>query len=465
MLLSKEKIYLALNTALSTGADFAEVFVERSLYKTIKMIQRGQSTNIDNITDSVISGIGIRAYCGLKSSYSSTSDLSYDGIRRCARSVASSISDANRSVMDFELKERINPNIHSIKIVPSGIRNIVKIDLLKSALSTASSRSDNITQVMGTYLDVDRSILVANSEGLLTNDRQIRVRMAVNAVASLNGESQTGTCSPGRSMGLEMFDVFTPESIGSEAARSALVKISAPYCKSGVYPVAIENGFGGVIFHESTGHSLEASAVAYNNSEFAGKIGQKIANSKVTAIDDGTIPNAWGSVNIDDEGTPTQRKVLIENGVLKRYMVDRFNGRRMNMPSSGSSRRQDFSFCPTSRMTNTFIAAGDDEDEDIISSIEKGIYARKMGGGSVNPMTGAFNFAVDEAYMIENGKITYPVRGCSLIGKGSEVIQNIDMVGKHLLTGQGMCGSSSGSIPTDVGQPLIRVSQITVGGR
>ena len=465
MLLSKEKIYLALNTALSTGADFAEVFVEKSLNKSISMIANGSSLNIDSIVDRTISGIGIRAYKGLKSAHSSTSDFSDEGIKRCAQSVAYSISDSSRLVMDFELKERINRNIHKIEIVPSSVRNTVKVDLLKNAISVAINKDSKINQVMGTYLDVDRNILVANSEGLLTTDRQIRVRMVINAVASDNGECQTGTCSPGRSMGLELFNTITPSSIGSEAARSALVKISAPYCKAGVYPVAIENGFGGVIFHESTGHSLEASAVAYSNSEFTGKLGEKIANEKVTAIDDGTIPNAWGSVNIDDEGTPTQRNVLIENGVLKHYMVDRFNGRRMNMPSSGSARRQDFSYCPTSRMTNTFIAPGNDEDEDIISSIDYGIYARKMGGGSVNPLTGAFNFAVDEAYMIENGKINYPVRGCSLIGKGSEVIQNIDMVGKHLLTGQGMCGSSSGSIPTDVGQPLIRVSSITVGGR
>lgn len=465
MLLSKDKIYLALNTALSTGADFAEVFVERTLNKTISMISRGSSSNIDSIVDRTISGIGIRAYKDLRSAYSSTSDFSIDGIKRCAESVASSISDSSRLVSDFYLTERVNTNIHKINVVPSSVRNVFKVDLLKSALATATNRDSKITQVMGTYLDVDRNILVANSEGLLTTDRQIRVRMSVNAVASDNGECQTGSCSPGRSMGLELFDSITPSDIGNEAARSALVKLSAPYCKAGVFPVAIENGFGGVIFHESTGHSLEASSVAYSNSEFTGKIGEKIANEKVTAIDDGTIANAWGSVNIDDEGTPTERNVLIENGILKRYMVDRFNGRRMNMPSSGSARRQDFSFCPTSRMTNTFIAAGNDEDEDIISSIEYGIYARKMGGGSVNPMTGAFNFAVDEAYMIEKGKITYPVRGCSLIGKGSEVIQNIDMVGKHLLTGQGMCGSSSGSIPTDVGQPLIRVKSITVGGR
>ena len=241
--------------------------------------------------------------------------------------------------------------------------------------------------------------------------------------------------------------------------------VNAGYCPAGVMPVAIDNGFGGVIFHEACGHSLEASSVAYGRSQFAGKLGEKIANEKVTAIDDGTIPNAWGSINIDDEGTPAQKNVLIEKGVLKSYMVDKFNGRRMGMASTGNSRRQSYSYTPTSRMTNTYIAPGEDKNEDIIASIEYGLYAKEMGGGSVNPVTGEFNFAVNEGYIVRNGKICEPVRGASLVGKGSEIIQNIDMVGTELAMGQGMCGSSSGSVPTNVGQPMIRVSKITVGGR
>ena len=230
-------------------------------------------------------------------------------------------------------------------------------------------------------------------------------------------------------------------------------------------PVAIENGFGGVIFHEACGHSLEASCVALGQSVFGGKLGEQIANTKVTAIDDATIPNGWGSINIDDEGTPGEKTVLIENGILKSYMVDKLNGRRMGMASTGNSRRQSYAYEPTSRMTNTYIAAGEDDDKDIIASMELGLYAKKMGGGSVNPLTGQFNFAVAEGYIVRNGKICEPVRGASLIGKGSEVLMNIDMVGKNVDRGQGMCGASSGSIPTDVGQPLIRVSSITVGGR
>ena len=205
--------------------------------------------------------------------------------------------------------------------------------------------------------------------------------------------------------------------------------------------------------------------MAYGRSQFAGKLGELIANPKVTAIDDGTIPNAWGSINIDDEGTPAQKNVLIEKGVLKSYMIDKFNGRRMGMESTGSSRRQSYSYAPTSRMTNTYIAPGEDKNEDIIRSIEYGLYAKSMGGGSVNPVTGEFNFSVSEGYLIRDGKICEPVRGASLVGKGTEILHNIDMVGADLDMGQGLCGASSGSVATNVGQPLIRVSSITVGGR
>ena len=266
-------------------------------------------------------------------------------------------------------------------------------------------------------------------------------------------------------MGLEMFDSIAPREVGVHAAKQALVNLGAGYCKAGVMTVAIENGFGGVIFHEACGHSLEATQVGVGMSEMCGKLGQKIANEKITAIDDGTIVGAWGSTNIDDEGNPTQRNVLIENGVLKGYMVDRLGSRRMGMPMTGNSRRQSYAYEPTSRMTNTFIDNGPDKNEDIIASIDYGLYAKSMGGGSVNPLTGDFNFTVNEGYIVRNGKICEAVRGASLIGKGAEILQDIDMVGQNLATGQGMCGSSSGSVPTDVGQPLIRVSSITVGGR
>jgi len=459
-MISREICRKVLQKAVSTGGDYAEIFAENTIKYNVAMI----ASKVDAVNDVVIAGAAVRVYKGMRSVMASTVDTSEAGLLRCAEQAAEALGQGTAGI-DIVLKERIFGDIHPIRIVPSSVENREKVAILKEGYFAAKDYSDAITQVTGNLLDVDHNILIANTEGLYTQDRQIRTRISISAVAEVNGETQTGSCNPGRRMGLEMFETVDPKTVGIHAAKQAVTMAGAGYCPAGVMPVAIDNGFGGVIFHEACGHSLEASSVAYGRSQFVGKLGQKIANEKVTAIDDGTIPNAWGSINIDDEGTPARKNVLIENGVLKSYMVDKFNGRRMGMASTGNARRESYAYTPTSRMTNTYIAPGTDKNEDIVASIEYGLYAKEMGGGSVNPVTGEFNFAVNEGYMIRNGKICEPVRGASLVGKGSEIIQNIDMVGTQLEMGQGMCGSSSGSVPTNVGQPMIRVSSITVGGR
>ena len=449
-----------LQVAVSTGADYAEIFAENSVNHSISMI----ANQVDNIKNTVIAGAAVRVYKGLRSVMATTIDTSETGLIRCAEKAADALGQGTAQI-DIVLRERLFGDIHPIVTCPSSVGNKEKIEILKAGYFAAKDHDSCITQVSGGLADVDHNILIANTDGVYAQDRQIRTRLAISAVADKGMGTQTGSCSPGRRMGLEMFDTIDPKNVGIKAAKQAAVMAGAGYCPAGVMPVAIENGFGGVIFHEACGHGLEASSVAYGQSVFAGKLGQQIANPKVTAIDDGTIPNAWGSINIDDEGTPAQKNVLIENGILKSYMIDKFNGRRMGMASTGSGRRQSYAYCPTSRMTNTYIAAGEDKNEDIIGSIEYGLYAASMGGGSVNPTTGEFNFAVNEGYIIRNGEICEPVRGASLVGKGSDCIMNIDMVGTDMEQAQGMCGSSSGSVPTNVGQPLIRVSSITVGGR
>ncbi len=459
-MISREICCRVLQKALSTGGDYAELFAENTVNHSIHMI----SDAVDAIRDTVIAGAAVRVYKGLRSVMASTVDTSEAGLLACAEKAAGALGEGS-APMDIVLKERLFGDIHPVKIVPTSVANREKVAILKEGYFAAREYDSCISQVSGMLAEVDHRIQIANSEGLLAQDRQIRTRIAVEAVAEKDGQTQTGGSRPGRRMGLEMFETILPKEVGMEAARQAVTMVNAGYCPAGVMPVAIENGFGGVIFHEACGHSLEASSVAYGRSQFAGKLGQQIASPKVTAIDDGTIPNAWGSINIDDEGTPARKNVLIENGILKSYMVDKFNGRRMGMASTGNARRQSYAFTPTSRMTNTYIAPGEDKNEDIIASMEYGLYAKDMGGGSVNPVTGEFNFSVNEGYMVRNGVICEPVRGACLVGKGSEIIQNIDMVGTQLDMGQGMCGSSSGSVPTNVGQPLIRVSGITVGGR
>ena len=461
-MISKNLLEDVLGVAMSTGADFAEVYAEKTRNNGIRFLDG----KIDTVSDEMVSGVGIRAFIGTRTAYATTTDISRAGLIRCARAVADAIGEGKEAI-SINLTERIFPNIHPVKILPGSTPIKTRTDILKEACFAAQARDEKIKQVMGNLASVDHTILVANSEGLYTTDRHVRTRIAVNAVAvSADGsDNQSGFYAPGRGMGLEMFDFINPAEVGITAADEALVSLRADYCPAGQMTVAIENGFGGVIFHEACGHSLEATSVGTGTSQMAGKLGQKIANEKVTAIDDGTIPGAWGSVNIDDEGNPTQKNVLIENGVLKSYMIDRLGSRRMGMAMTGNSRRQGFMYEPTSRMTNTYIANGPDKNEDIIASIEYGLYAKKMGGGSVNPLTGEFNFGVSEGYIVRNGKICEPVRGASLVGTGSQILMDIDMVGQNMATGQGMCGSSSGSVPTDVGQPLIRISKITVGGR
>jgi TldD protein len=306
--------------------------------------------------------------------------------------------------------------------------------------------------------------LVVNNEGVYQDDVRTYTRYVAMAVAQANGVMQQAYEGPGRFKGFELFEEIDAVAIAEEVAVSAIDLLSAQDMESQVMPVVLHNGFGGVIFHEACGHPLEATSVAKGLSPFSGKIGQKIGSDLVTAYDDGDVDGAWGRLSFDDEGKPTQKNLLIENGVLKSYLIDYRNARKMKMEPTGSGRRQSYKFAPTSRMNSTYIAPGTDTVEAIIADTKYGLFAKKMGGGTVNPSTGEFNFAVQEGYMIENGVLTKPVRGAMLIGQGKDVLFKIDKVANNLEFGQGMCGSISGSIPVDVGQPTIRVSSMTVGG-
>ncbi len=460
-MLSKIIASEVLAKCLVTGGDFAEIYEDDSINNSISLIDG----KVENAIGGRSYGIGIRIFKGFKSVYAYTNNNSRESLLETAYRAALALGEVKEKEGNIILNEKKITTIHPIIYYPKDVLYDKKITVLKSAYGGAKNYNSEISQVVASYVDKEQNVLIANTEGLYVQDKRIRTRLGVSAVASKGNENQTGFEGPGRHMGIEMFDTIDPEATGIEAARIAYTMLHAKNCPAGNMTVAIDNGFGGVIFHEACGHALEATAVAKGNSVFAGKLGQQIASTKVTAIDDGTIPNAWGSLNIDDEGNKTQKNVLIENGILKGYMIDKLNARRMNMEPTGSSRRQSYSYQPTSRMTNTYIAAGTDKPEDIIKSIDDGLYAKKLGGGSVNPVTGEFNFAVQEGYLVKNGVIQEPVRGASLIGKGSDVLMNIDMVGDNLELAQGMCGSSSGSIPTNVGQPMIRVKKITVGGR
>jgi len=451
----------ALAAALRTGGDFAELFCEDRRSGAMGLVDG----HVESASTVRRHGAGIRVYRGLNSVYVHTNDTSLSGLMAVARKAADAVS-GDAAIGDIHLIQSVTGNLHPVRQMPMDVAGARKAKLLREMDLAARSESPEIHQVRANLIYWDSDVLIANSEGLYTGDRRVYTRMACSAVAEGGGESQSGSASPGAMMGFELFEgrVDVAEQ-AKKAARQAVTMLHAEPCPAGVMPVVIDGGFGGVIFHEACGHSLEAQAVAFDNSEFAGKLGQRIASPIVTAVDDGTIPGEWGSLNIDDEGTPTTRLTLIKDGVLINYMVDRLNGRRMNMPMTGSSRRQDYTFAPTSRMRNTYIAAGSDDEGEIIATCGDGLYAKSMGGGSVNPVTGEFNFAVAEGYLIKDGKVDRPVRGATLIGKGAQVLQRIDRVGSNMWMAQGMCGASSGSIPTNVGQPMIRVTEMTVGGR
>ncbi len=459
-MLKRSSVENIITAALETGADFAELYAERTEQGSIGMV----NGRVETAQSGLSCGAGVRLFFGTQAIYGYANDMSEKNLiqiaRGCAEAMKSSVQHSRKN-----WRETVRPCINPIRILPKNTAKSQKAEYLRLAAEAAKAYSPSITQTRTGFLEVSKHVLVANSEGIWGEEDRVRTRFTVEAVASSASEKQSGHFGPGGSEGMELFERINVEETAREAARIAVTMLGAKPCPAGKFPVVIDNGFGGVIFHEACGHGLEATAVARNASVFAGRLGQQIASPLVTAIDDGTIPNAWGSSAMDDEGTPTARNVLIENGVLKSYLVDRLNGRKMGAAITGSSRRQDYRFAPTSRMTNTYIAPGKSTPEEIIAATEYGLYARQMGGGSVDPATGSFNFAVLEGYMIRNGKIAEPVRGATLIGKGPEVLWDIDMVGNNLERAQGMCGSKSGSIPTDVGQPMLRVSRMTVGGR
>jgi len=461
-MLNKALIEDVLNAALTTGGDFSEVFVEDRFTNRMSL----QSSKLEKSLSGRDFGVGIRVFKGLNSVYAYTNDFSKEGLLQAANAASQAIQSTpgEHNIVLPLVKQTVN-TIHPIHLMPNSVEKTRKLQVLRKADQIVRDYHSSISQAIIGFLEEEQHVLIANSEGTYVEDTRVRSRLVVNAIASNEHDMQTGFYGPGRYQGFEFIEELDLEHYAKEASRIAVTMLHADPAPSGKFPVVIDNEFGGVIFHEACGHGLEAAAVAKNNSVFANKVGEKVASDLVTYIDDGTITNEWGSINIDDEGEKARKNVLIENGILKGYLIDKFNARRMNAESTGSGRRESYKFVPTSRMTNTYIAPGESTPEEIIANTEFGIYAKYMGGGSVNPATGDYNFAVNEAYLVKDGKIDKPIRGATLIGNGAKTIQKVDMVGNNLGHGAGMCGASSGSIPVNVGQPMLRVSEITVGGK
>lgn len=459
-MLNKSVIEDVFHEALSNGGDFAEIFAEDNCSTEIATIggsiQKGMSGRDY--------GAGIRIFDGLNSVYAYTNDLSKDNLIKIARKASKAINKDKKDIIaDFD--NRVTPTIHRYSILPGGVNLSKKVELMKEATDAAKDYNEEISQVKVNYLDQEQNVLIANTEGVFVEDKRVRTRMLIIATAEGGGQMETGYVGPGALMGLEFYDTIDIKEYAREAARIAKTMLHADYSPAGVMPVVIDNGFGGLMFHEACGHSFEASSVSKGISVFSNKLGQKIASDVVTLVDDGSITNSWGSLGVDDEGKKTQKNVLIENGILKSYLIDKLNGRRMGAESTASGRRQNYRFAPTSRMTNTYVDNGKSTKEEIIANTEYGLFAKYLNAGSVSPATGDFNFSLSEAYLIENGKITRPVKGATLIGNGSKILQDVDMVGNNLAIGQGYCFAASGAIFIGAGQPTVRVKSMTVGGR
>ncbi|MBR4783940.1 MAG: TldD/PmbA family protein [Fibrobacter sp.] len=452
----------------SAGADFVEIFEEETRSSSLGLKDR----QIDTATAGTEYGIGVRLLYGTEVLYGFTSDDSEEALVKLVKTLAfgriagmNAPGTAGAKSFEFAPEKRVcdyNPAAYQD---PRVLGQAIKQDFLFRADKAARALSPKIAQVGASVTDSCSTITLMNSDGLHLEMSRGRLRVNVNVTATDGSERLTTHESPGALGGYELIQNYSPEALATECGERVLRMLDAGYIAGGQMPVVMGNGFGGVIFHEACGHPLETESVRRKASPFCGKIGEAIGQPCLTAIDDGTIEGMWGSLKYDDEGTPAQRTVLIENGILKTYMSDRVGAAEVGIGLTGSARRENYKYAPVSRMRNTFIAPGKDSLESMIASVDNGLYAARMAGGSVNPATGEFNFAVGEGYVIRNGKICELVRGATLIGKGHEIMPRISMVGSDWDVAAGVCGASSGHVPVTVGQPSIKVDQILVGGR
>ena len=451
-----------LTAGLARGADFAEVFVEDRRSSSALLDDR----KVEELTSGRDRGAGIRVVSGTTTGFAHTSDLSEAGLVAAAEAAAAASRAGGGGVRTVSLERTVTPAPVEVRIPPGDVAKGRKVELLLAADEAARGAGRSITQVSARYGDTHRTILVANSDGVLAGDDQVRTLFSVSCVASGDAGMQTGRESIGRTVGFELFDEFDVGDLASRAAGRAITKLAARPAPSGEMTVVIGPGGGGVMFHEACGHGLEADLVAKGASVFAGRVGEQVASPLVTLVDDGTMGGEWGCFAVDDEGRPAQRNVLIRDGVLEDYMWDGLRARAEGRASSGNGRRQSYQHLPMVRMTNTYLIGGATDPEAILADTGSGVYVAHLGGGQVNTANGDFVFGMTEAYLIEDGRITEPLREGNLIGNGPAVLQAIDAVGDDFAMGSpGTCGKDGQGVPVGDGVPTLRVvSGLTIGG-
>lgn len=451
--------------ALARGGEFAEVYVQR---------KRGLGLELDDgeirsSSSAFVHGVGIRVIKGAQVAYAHSDDLSEEALLACADAAGRIGTGTDEGVVIAKpLQKRARAKHADPKAPPSDLEVRQRLAILERAYAAARAERDDLQKVSGGWADTDEEVLIANSEGLLVQDRRALCRLSLRVVLpDEGGQRRVGSHGGGSRSGVGYYEeVLTPEDIAKEAVRMAVAQLGARPAPTGEQVVVLGPGSSGVLLHEAVGHGLEADFIRKKTSLFAGRVGEKVGSELVTVVDDGTLPERRGSLNVDDEGTPTQRNVLIEKGVLKGFMSDRLNARLLELAPSGNGRRQSFRHPPLPRMTNTFLAAGDHDPEEVVREVKRGLYCRAFGGGQVDISNGNFTFEVQEGYLIEDGKLTAPIKGATLVGNGPDVLGKITRVShdQALDPGTYTCGKAGQSVPVTVGLPTIRIDGITVGG-
>ncbi|MCB0117022.1 MAG: TldD/PmbA family protein [Caldilineaceae bacterium] len=460
-MLPTESIKRILSAALANGGDLAEVYLEDSQSLRLVLDDRKleQAVRGNDI------GGGVRVFYGNTAAYAYTDDVSEEALIEAARAAASAARGTNQPRVVVDLTQRKSPIQSMVERPFEEMSTADKADILRRMDEAARGVSPHVVQVAARYGEISRRVWIYNSDGVWAEDDREILEFMAQVTSQRDGVLQSAATGLGAQSGLEFFDKRDPIASIVDAAESTVLMLDAKPAPAGEMTVVIPNGWGGVLFHEACGHCMEADFITNGSSAYAGKVGERVGPDFLSALDDGTIPGRRGTIRFDDEGTPSQRTVLIENGILKEYMWDLTEARRMGRASTGNGRRESFRHMPMPRMTNTFIDAGPHDPEEIIGSVKKGIYAKRMGGGQVEIGRGDYVFAVTEGWLIEDGKLTTPVRGATLVGNGPETLRAIDMIGNDLALdpGLGHCGKTQ-SAKVSVGQPTVRVPKLTVGG-
>ncbi|HXG90787.1 MAG TPA: metalloprotease TldD [Blastocatellia bacterium] len=461
--LTTGQIEKLLATALARGGDYADLYFEYRVANSVNI----EEQIIKSATKSVVQGVGVRVLIDDKTGYAYTDEIAFDSIRRAAET-ASHIARSGGATGPVGVNATPNGHdLYAVEIPVSSVELARKIELIKQADSIARRYDARIREVQSSVSDEIKYVMIATSDGRLVGDVQPLARFGISCIADDDGNLQVGRSGGGGRIGFDFFEnQLTPEYFGNEAARQAIIQLEAIDVQAGKMEVVLGPGWPGILLHEAVGHGLEADFNRKQTSAFSGLIGQRVASELCTVVDDGTIPSRRGSLNVDDEGEPTKRTVLIENGILRGYMSDHLNAGLIKAERTGNGRRQSYKHMPLPRMTNTFMLAGTDNPEDIIRSVRRGLYAVQFGGGQVDITSGEFAFTASEAYLIEDGKITAPVKGATLRGNGPESLKHVTAVGNDLQLDQGVgiCGKDGQSVPVGVGIPTIKISEMTVGG-